>query len=87
MKRAKAKKREIRWVIGLMHNGQRARSFGVAHAWEGKKFACGRSLIVKWAGYKRAKIAAMIKCAGYERHCRRCLEVIYPPRPRRTVKR
>lgn len=74
---------EIDWVVGLVTGELRAKSFEVAHAKHGGKLLCGRTRLVKWAGYKRRRITSFVKAAAYERHCRRCLNVIFPPKPRR----
>jgi len=71
------------WVVGLVPGDIRAKSFEVAHAKRGSKLLCGRARTVKWAGYKRKRIARFVAPAPYERKCKRCLFVIYPPQPRR----
>lgn len=81
--------RDTQWVIGLvLQRGRkwRARSFAVAHARVGRAFACGRRSIVKWAGYKKARIVAYAKPAGYERKCRNC-EHALKPQPKRRRRR
>jgi len=63
------------WVIGLVvSQGRkwRGRSFAVAHAKVGRRLACGRGSIVKWAGYKKARIVAFSKPGPFERRCKRC---------------
>lgn len=82
----RAKRSDVAWMIGIIFE-RRAKSFEVAHAVVKGKILCGRSRTVKWAGYKRAKIARFVKASAYERHCRRCLDVLHPPRPRRTVRK
>lgn len=67
------------WVVGIIALGggrQRAKSFDVAHALVGKRFACGRSMVVRWAGYKRARIVAKCIAAHYERRCKRCAHAL-----------
>ena len=86
--RSKTAAFDVEWVVGLVAGQLRAKSFEVAHARGGDgKLLCGRSRTVRWAGHKKRKIVSYARPAEYERHCRRCLDVLYPFVGRQRVRR
>ena len=87
-KQTKIRRTDVAWVVAMHDSQMRAKSFHVAHARHKGKLLCGRDAIDRWAGYKRRTIRLWAKPAPYERHCRRCLHVLFPPPPpKRRAKR